>query len=365
MNLRIPGPTPCPDNVLQAMSRQMVNHRGTVFTDLLGRLTERMKQLFQTKNDLFFLSCSGTGVLEAMVVNTLSPGDKVLCVSIGAFGNRFAQIAETYGAKLDTIEFEWGTAADPEKVAEAVGKDSYKAVMVTHNETSTGVTNDLGAISKAVRGVAPDILMLVDAVSSLGSIPCPVDEWDLDMVGTGSQKAWMVPPGLTMISVSARAWKAYEESKMPRFYLDVGKAKSFLERPTPQTPWTPTVSIFYALDVALEQLVKEGVDGIAKRHQKLGDAARNGVKSLGLELFADEKHASNTVTAVKAPDGMDANDLRKIVREEYDTELAGGQGKLAGKVFRIGHLGYCSVEDIDATIDALRKALPKLGYKLP
>jgi aspartate aminotransferase-like enzyme len=347
------------------MSRQMVNHRGPVYTELLGRLTERMQQLFQTKNDLYFLSCSGTGVLEAMVVNTLSPGDKVLCVSIGSFGNRFAQIAETYGAKVDTIEFEWGTAADPAKVAEALGKDSYKAVLVTHNETSTGVTNDLGAIAKAIRGVAPDILILVDAVSSLGSIPCPVDEWDLDMVGTGSQKAWMVPPGLTMVSVSPRAWKAYEQSKMPRFYLDVGKAKSFFERATPQTPWTPTVSIFYALDVALEQLIKEGVEGIAERHQKLADRAREGVKSLGLELLADEKHASNTVTAVKAPDGMDANDLRKIVREEYDTELAGGQGKLAGKVFRIGHLGFCSLEEIDTAIDGLRQALPKMGYKLP
>ena len=202
MNLRSPGPTPCPDDVLQAMGRQMIHHRSPEFGRIIGRVTEGLKQIFETENDVFCLTASGTGALEAMVVNTLSPGDKVLVVSIGVFGDRFATIAKTYGADVTKIDFEWGTAADPRAVAEALRKDrSYKAVCVTHNETSTGVTNDLEAIAAAVRGERPDVLLLVDAISSLGSIRCRVDAWDLDVVATGSQRGWMVPPGVAMVSM--------------------------------------------------------------------------------------------------------------------------------------------------------------------
>ncbi len=290
MNLRSPGPTPCPDDVLQAMSRQMIHHRSPEFAAIIGRVTEGLKQIFETKNDLFCLSCSGTGSMEAMVANTLSPGDRVLVVSIGVFGDRFATIAKTYGADVTKIDFEWGTAADPEAVAQALRKDaSFKAVCVTHNETSTGVTNDLEAIAAAVRRVRPDILLLVDAISSLGSIRCRVDAWDLDIVATGSQKGWMVPPGVAMVAVSERAWQAYEQSKMPRFYFDLGKAKDFLAKG--QTPWTPVISIFFALDVAIKHLLAEGVDGIVERHQRIGDMTRSGEKSLRLQLLADESCA--------------------------------------------------------------------------
>ena len=364
MNLRIPGPTPCPDDVLEAMSRQMINHRGPEFAELLDRITKGLKRLFQTEHDVFVLTTSGTGAMEAVVVNMLSPGDRVLGVSIGAFGDRFATIAETYGAEVERLAFDWGTAADPQLVADALEKDpKLTAVLLTHNETSTGVTNDLGALASAIRGVRPDVLILVDAISSLGSLPCPVDAWDLDVVATGSQKGWMVPPGLAMCSVSPRAWAAYEQAKMPRFYFDFGKAKDFLAKG--QTPWTPAVSLFYALDVALEKLVAEGIGGIVERHVLLGEHTRRGVKALGLELFADEAHASNTVTAAKVPDGVDGGELNKMMREEYGVVLAGGQAKLAGKIFRIGHLGWVNTDELDATFDALRQALSRLGFQVP
>ena len=364
MNLRSPGPTPCPPDVLEAMGRQMIHHRSPAFAEIIARVTAGLKQLFETEHDVFCLSASGTGAMEAMTVNTLSPGDRVLVVSIGVFGDRFATIAKTYGADVTKIDFEWGTAADPEAVAEALQKDgSFKAVLVTHNETSTGVTNDVQAIAAAVRRVRPDILLLVDAIISLGSIRCDVDAWDLDIVATGSQKGWMVPPGVAMVSISPRAWQAYEQGKMPRFYFDLGKAKEFLAKG--QTPWTPAISVFFALGVALKTLVAEGIDGIVERHQRIADLTREGVKSLGLQLLADERCASNTVTAVRVPDAVDWPKLYRLLQDEYDTLIEGGQGPLAGKIFRIGHLGWVNEQDIRDTIETLRAALPRLGYKLP
>ena len=364
MNLRIPGPTPCPDDVLEAMSGQMVNHRGPEFSELLSRITDGLKQLFQTQHDVIILTASGTGAMEAVLVNTLSPGDRVLAVSIGAFGDRFATMAETYGAAVERLSFEWGAAADPEQVAQALERDpSYRAVLITHNETSTGVTNDLEAIARACRRVRPDVLLLVDAISSLGSLRCHVDAWDLDVVATGSQKGWMVPPGLAMVSVSPRAWEAFEQAKMPRFYFDFGRAREMLAKG--QTPWTPAVSIFYALDVALKRLLADGIGAIVERQRGLGEFTRREVRALGLQLFADERFASDTVTAVRVPEGVDGPALNKLLREEYQVVLAGGQAKLAGKIFRIGHLGWVSDEELQGAIDALRSALPRLGFAVP
>jgi aspartate aminotransferase-like enzyme len=362
VNLRIPGPTPIPPEVQEALSRQMINHRGPEFADMLNRLTSGLQKIFQTKNDVLILTTSGTGVLEAAVVNTLSPGDKVLNVSIGAFGDRFGNIAETYGAKLVNMQVEWGQAADPAEIEKALAADpSIKAVLVTHNETSTGVTNDLEAIAKVVRGF--DKLLLVDAISSLGAIPLPVDECDIDVAVTGSQKGFQVPPALAFVSVSERAWKASETAKMPRFYFDFKKAKDFAAKG--QTPWTPAVSVCFALDVALGILLKEGLENIFARHHRIATKTRNEVKGLGLELFADPKHASDTITAVRVPEGVNGPTLNKIMREEHNTVLAGGQARLAGKIFRIGHLGLVSEADIDLTIKELRAALPKVGYKVP
>jgi len=357
--LRIPGPTPCPPEVLQAMTKQMINHRGEEFQGMLKDVTGKLKQLFQTKNDLYILTGSGTGGLEAVIVNSLSPGDKVLSVSIGVFGERFATIAQRFGAEVVPLRFEWGKAADADEVRKALQADpEIKAVLVTHNETSTGVTNDLGAISPVVKEF--NKLLLVDAISSLGSIDLPVDEWQCDVVVTGSQKGWMVPPGLAMVSISREGWQANAKAKMPRFYWDFAQAKNYLERG--QTPWTPAVSVVFALYVSLDMLLKEGLQNIIARHARVGAAAREGIKSLGLSLFAEEGYASNTVTAASASNGLDTKRMLKILREEHRIVLGGGQQKLDGKIFRIGHLGLVTEDDIGKVISALKIALPQAGF---
>ena len=362
MSLRIPGPTPCPEDVLEAMSKQMINHRGKEFAELIKQITSKLKRAFQTNGDVYVLTCSGTGAMEASIVNTLSPGDKVLSLSNGVFGDRFANIAERFGAEVTRVKFEWGHAVDPSTAEQALKADpKIKAVLVTHNETSTGVTSDLEAIGAVVRKF--DRLLIVDAISSLGCIDLQVDAWGCDVVATGSQKGWMVPPGLAFVSVNERAWKAHAEAKMPRFYWDFTAAKEYLEKD--QTPWTPAVSIFYALEVALAMLEKEGLQNIFARHARLGQRTRDGVKSLGLSLFADESCASNTVTAVKSPEGIDSKKLVQTVKEEHGITLAGGQASLGGKIFRIGHLGFVSESDVDDVITELRLALPKLGYSVP
>ena len=357
--LRIPGPTPCPPEVLQAMGRQMINHRGEEFRQLMVDVTAKLKLLFQTKNDLLCLTGSGTGGLEAAVVNTLSPGDKVLAVSIGAFGDRFTNIARQFGAEVTPLNFEWGKAADADAIRRALQADAkIKAVLVTHNETSTGVTNDLAAISSLVKEFGK--LLLVDCVSSLGSLNVPVDDWHLDVAVSGSQKGWMVPPGLAMVSVSPEAWQANAKAKMPRFYWDFARAKNNLEKK--ETPWTPAISIVFAFSVALDMMLKEGLINIVARHARVGKAARDGIKSVGLPLFAEETHASNTVTAVASSNGLEPDKLRKILREEHKIVLSGGQQKLEGKIFRIGHLGLVTENDIKEVISALKVALPKAGF---
>ena len=359
MNLRIPGPTPLPDKVLEAMTRQMINHRGKEFSELINEVTAKLKGLFQTKEDVLILTASGTGGMEAAIVNTLSSGDKVLAATCGVFGERFTQIAEQYGAEVSRVRFEWGRAVEPEAIQRALDSDpSIVAVLVTHNETSTGVTNDLASISAVVKKF--DKLLLVDAISSLGCIDLPVDAWHCDVVITGSQKGWMAPPGLAMLSFSDKAWEASKRAKMPRFYWDLAKAKDYLGKG--QTSWTPAVSTFYALAVSLSLMADEGLSNIVARHQRVAQRARDGAKALGLSLFAEQNHASNTVTSVITTNGLDAQRLISILRDEYGVVVAGGQQALAGKIFRIGHLGYVSEADIDNVIEALRLALPKAGF---
>jgi len=359
-NLRVPGPTPLPDEVLKTMSRQMINHRSPEFQQIQESVITDLQKLSQTKNDIFLLTGSGTGGLEAGVVNTMSPGDKVLSVSIGVFGDRFAAIAKKFGAEVIPLSFEWGQAADPDEVAKALkAEPGIKTVLVTHNETSTGVTNDLKAISAVVKEA--DKLLVVDAISSLGSIDLPVDDWNIDIAITGSQKGWMVPPGLAMVSISQKGWQAFAEATMPRFYWDFGKAKSYLERG--QTPWTPAVSVIYGLEISLKMMLKEGLANIFARHARVAQAAREGIKSLGLPLFAEASHASNTVTSVAASNGLDTKKMLKIMREEEHVVLAGGQLKLDGKIFRLGHLGWVTEKDIEIVISALKKVLPRAGFK--
>jgi aspartate aminotransferase-like enzyme len=363
-NLRIPGPTPCPEDTLAPLSGQMINHRGPEFADLQKRIMARMKKFFRTENEVFLYTTSGTGTMEAAIVNVLSPGDHVIVVSIGEFGERFAEIAECFGAHVTKVNFEPGTQADAAVIAEALRKDpETKAVIVTHNETSTGVTNDVAAIGKAIRAVNPEILYIVDAISSLGCIPFATDAWGVDVAATASQKGFMIPPGLAFLTLSPRAWQAYETATMPKFYFDAGKYKSFAERGQP--PFTPAVSLYYGLDVALEMMDREGIEGINTRHHAVADYVRGRVKKLGLSLLAEGPQASDSVTSVLVPEGIKAAELLSLLNSEYDTVLAAGQGKLAGKIFRIGHMGIVEQADIDAALDAIESALDRLGYKKP
>jgi aspartate aminotransferase-like enzyme len=355
MQLRIPGPTPCPPEALEAMGRQMIDHRGEEFGRLLNSITAKLKQAFQTKADIFVLTSSGTGGMEAAIVNTLSPGDKVLSLANGFFGERLADIAEGYGAQVTRLNFEWGKPVDPDDAERALKADrDIKAVLVTHNETSTGTTNDIRRIGTVVKRFGK--LLIVDAVSSLGCINLPTDDWNCDIVITASQKGWMVPPGLAMVSVSEEAWRAYARAKMPRYYWDFGKAKDYLQKG--QTPWTPAISIFYALDVTLSLMLSEGLDNIFARHARVAQIARNGVKSLEFSLFPQEEYASNTVTAVTATDRVDVAKLIQVLREDHNIVIAGGQGRLSGKIFRIGHLGLVHENEIKAVLEALGQALP-------
>ncbi len=359
VELRIPGPTPCPPEVLEAMTKQMINHRGREFVSILKGITDQLKQLFQTKNDVFLLTGSGTGGMEATIVNTLSPGDKVLSVSNGVFAERFASIAQRFGAEVIPLRFEWGKAVDVDGVRQALRADAQiKAVLVTHNETSTGVTNDLASISSVVKESGK--LLLVDAVSSLGAINLPVDKWGCDVVVTASQKGWMVPPGLAMVSVSQAAWRAHANAKMPRFYWDFAQAQSYLERG--QTPWTPALSTIFALSTALEMMLKEGLSNIVARHARLARATREGVKSLGLSLFGDANYASNTVTAVATSNGLDSKKLLRILEDDYQMVLGEGQQRLDGKIFRIAHLGWVTEENMKTVISTLKVALPQAGF---
>jgi aspartate aminotransferase-like enzyme len=360
MNLRIPGPTAVPPSVLEAMDRPMINHRGSEFSELFLGVTAQLKEFYQTKNDVLILTGAGTGAMEAAVVNTLSPKDRVLVISIGVFGDRFAKIAQAFGADVVKLDFPWGTAADPDAVESKLKADSsIKAVIVTHNETSTGVTNDLEAISQVVK--RRGLLLIVDAVSAMGAIDLPTDKWNCDVVITGSQKAWMIPPGLAMVSVSPQGWEAIDRATMPRVYWDLKAAKKYLEKG--QTPWTPAVSLVYALSKSLALMSEEGLANVLTRHKKIGAYTRAGLKARGLELFAqDERYASNAVTAFKVPEGLDGGELIKRLRVEHNVVVAGGQLVLSGKIVRVGHLGYVSIADIDDVFKALDAVLPRMGF---
>ena len=363
MKLRIPGPTPVSASVLSAMSHEMINHRGPIFAVMIREITESLKKFYRTNGDVLILTASGTGGLEASIVNTLSPGDHVLAVSIGWFGDRISDIATAYGADVHKLEYPAGHGADPLAIGAYLrAHPQTKAVLLTHNESSTGVTNPLKDIASAIHS-ASDALVIVDAVSSLAAIDVRTDEWGLDVVSTASQKAWAAPPGLAMVSMSQRAWVAYGKARMPRYYWDLGEAKKWYDRG--QTIATPAISIFFALQEALRLLDAEGLDASIARHTRVAQRARAGALELGLELFAQPGVESNTVTAVKAPDGIDGNAIVNLIRDEYDIELAGGQGPFAGKIFRIGHLGWVNESDMDQVIDALRVGLPRLGYKIP
>jgi aspartate aminotransferase-like enzyme len=313
-----------------------------------------MKPYFGTSNDIAIVSTSGTGGLEAAVVNILSPGDRVLGVSIGSFGDRIAKIARIYGADVTKIEVEWGQAADPNALrAELARSADYKAVLLTHNETSTGVMNPIGDLAAVIRELAPNALIVVDSVSGLGAVPFQMDAWGVDVVVTGSQKAWMAAPGLAMISASERAWAAMATATMPRYYLDLRAHRE--SHATGQTPFTPALGVMYQVDEGIRLMSVEGAENVFARHEACAAASRAGLAALGFELFADQSHASRTVTAAHVPEDLDWKAFNTELKRR-GLILAGGQGKLIGKIFRLGHLGSVTVEEILGAINVLEIA---------
>jgi aspartate aminotransferase-like enzyme len=348
-NLRIPGPTSLPDSVREAGARQMVNHRGPEFAVLQNRIIERLKAAYKTQNDVLILTAAGTGGLEAAIVNFLSPGDKVLSVT---------KIASTYGADVTKVASEWGKAAEAARVRAALEAGGpWKAVLLTQNETSTAVTNPIAELAATVKAAAPDALIIVDAISGLGAIPFETDGWGLDVVVSGSQKAWMVAPGLCFVSVSPRAWEAAAVAKMPKFYFDLAAHKASAE--AGQTPWTPAVAVMFQLDVALDLIEQETLPEIWKRHAAVGAAVRAGLTTLGFKLLADPAYASDAVTGAWLPEGLDWKTFNGKLRK-LGLVVAGGQGALKGKIFRIGHLGHVTVPAVINAIAVLEQTLIEL-----
>lgn len=359
--LLIPGPTPVPESVAVAQAKPMINHRGKEFGRLYDTCLDGVKWLLQTKGDAYFLTCSGTGGLEAAIVNFFSPGDKVLNLTTGVFGRRWAKIAAAFGLQSDQLAVADGQAVNLDALRAELAKGGYKAVLVTHNETSTGVLNpikDLAAIARE-----HGALVLVDAISSVGSTPLQVDDWGLDVVVAASQKSFYLPPGLAFITVSAKAWEAHANAKLPRFNWDLTQAKDFSAKS--QTPWTPPVSLFFGLEEAFKLLRAEGLEAMHARHEMLMKATRAGVRALGLELLVkDEAAASRAVTSVCVPEGMTPAQIRQPMLEKFGIDLAGGQAELKDKVFRIGHLGYQDATDSLAVFGALELVLARAGRKV-
>src|SRR5947207_985019 len=357
--LLTPGPTPVPPEVLAAISQPIVHHRSPDFRPVDGRTLGRRKEVFRTEGDVLLFGSAGTGAMESAVANLCSPGERVLVVSAGHFGERWRAIASSYGTSVETLEYAWGEVPSPDDLAARLADlGGAKAVFLTHSETSTGVVSDLQALAAAAS--EHGALSVVDAVSSLGAVPVETDAWGLDVVLSGSQKALMTPPGLAMVSASERAWAARGDS--PRFYFDwerTRKAQGALD-----ARFTPPVSIVAGLDVALGLLLDAGLEAVFDRHVRLGRAARAGAKAMGLELFSPDEDRSAVVTAVRAPEGIESGEIVQRLLERFGMTIANGQGDLQGKIFRLGHIGWFDVFDIVTMLAAVEIALADLGAEI-
>ncbi|MDM9584573.1 MULTISPECIES: alanine--glyoxylate aminotransferase family protein [unclassified Nostoc] len=360
--LMIPGPTPVPEAALLALAKHPIGHRTSEFSNILAEVTENLKWLHQTQSDVLMLNVSGTGAVEAGIINFLSPGDRILVGSNGKFGERWVEVGQAYGLNVEEVKVEWGKPLDPAVFAEKLQADTQKqikAVIITHSETSTGVLNDLETINRHVKEHG-EALIIVDAVTSLGAFNLPVDAWGLDIVASGSQKGYMIPPGLGFVSVSAKAWEAYKTAKLPKYYLDLGKYRKATAKNT--TPFTPPVNLIVALHTTLRMMKEEGLESIFARHERLKNATRAAIQGLNLPLFAADSSASPAITAV-APQGIEPDKIRSLMKKRFDIALAGGQDHLSNKIFRIGHLGFVSDRDILSCIASLEVILTELGYE--
>ena len=358
--LLTPGPTPLPPVVMEALARPIIHHRTPQFQQVLKEAHEGLKYVFQTANDVYILTSSGTGAMEASVINLLSPGDTVITIEAGKFGERWTEICKAYGINCEVIKVEWGKAVDPKAVEAAIkgSKAKVKAVFATLCETSTGVAAPVKALGELV--AKTDAVLVIDGISGLGAIEFKADEWHCDVVVSGSQKGLMLPPGLAFISFSAKAWELAKSSKCPKYYFDMNAAKKAYA--STDTPWTPAIGIVIALNEVLKMIKAEGLENIFARHSKLAQATREACKQLGLALFAPDAY-SDVVTAVRVPEGIDGEKLVKSMRDAHGVTIAGGQSEMKGKIFRFAHMGYMTEWDIIVGISCLEKVLFQMGYK--
>jgi aspartate aminotransferase-like enzyme len=355
--LRIPGPTPLPERVARSMGRPMIDHRGPEFAAILAEITAGAKRVFKTSSDLLILTCSGTGGLESAVANLVSPGDEVVAAVCGNFGERFAALAAAYGADVVRLEFEWGQPVDPDDLRIVLEKHpNAKVVLLTHNETSTGLTNPLRELARVAHDAGR--VVVVDGVSSISSIAIDTDAWGIDVAVSGSQKGWMAPPGLALVSVSDRAWAQQAKARSPRYYFDWKEIKTWAAQG--MTPFTPAVSVVFALQEGLHMIEEEGLNAVFERHARMARGTQAGLQALGFRLFAQDGYRSNTVTSAVPPAGLDVAALRKLLDEKYGVVIAGGQGKMSGKMVRVGHLGAVAEGDVVQVLWAIEQALDEL-----
>ncbi len=359
LTLMIPGPTPVPERVLKALGRHPIGHRTEEFQDIVKNTTKLLQWLHQTSEDVLAITGSGTAAMEAGIINTLSQGDKVICGENGKFGERWVKVAKAYGLNVEIVKAEWGKPLNPLRFKTLLEQDeNIRAVIITHSETSTGVINDLQTISNYVKN-HKQALMIADCVTSLGACNVPMDEWGIDVIASGSQKGYMMPPGLSFVAMSKKAWIANSISNLPKFYLDLKLYKKTADKNS--NPFTPGVNLYFALEEALKMMQEEGLESIFKRHERYKKATQEAMQSIDLPLFAEQNYGSPSITAI-APQNIDAEVIRKHVKNNFDILLAGGQDHLKGKVFRIGHLGFVNARDIIAAIGSIEATLDQLGF---
>ncbi len=358
LTLMIPGPTPVPERVLNALSKHPIGHRSPEFQEIIQKTSELLKWLHQTEGDVLTITGSGTAAMEAGIINTLSKGDKVICGENGKFGERWIKVATAFGLDVITVKAKWGEPLNPKSFQEILENDKQiRAVIVTHSETSTGVINDLQTISKYVNS-HENAIMIADCVTSIGACNVPMDAWGIDVIASGSQKGYMMPPGLSFVAMSEKAWLANKRSDLPKFYLDLELYKKTIIKDS--SPFTPSVNLYFALEEALIMMKEEGLKSIFTRHKRHMNAIQESMKSIGLKLFAKDGYGSPSITSI-IPSNIDAEILRKSVKNDFDILLAGGQDHLKGKIFRIGHLGFINDRDIITVVGAIEASMDKLG----
>lgn len=361
--LMIPGPTPVPESVMMEIAKHPIGHRSSEFSSILKEVYENLKYVFQTKNDVFMFTSSGTGAMCAALENLVNEGDNVLCLSLGNFGNRWAKIAESRGANVEKIEVEAGEVIDPEVLRKRLAEDTdkkIKIVTLTHSETSTGAANDVKTLCSIIR--EHGAISVVDGVTSVCAMPCKPDEWGIDVLVSGSQKGFMIPPGLAFLTANERAWKVYEQCKHPSFYFDWAAHKKAVEGDT--TPFTPAVNLIVGLNQALKMIKEEGIDNMNARHKRHAMALRKAIKAINLELLVkDDNNASHSITSILPPEGISVPDIRSTMKKDFDIVVANGQNKLKDKIFRMGTLGFVCDRDLIAAVGALEATLVKLGHK--